>query len=410
MTLLSILVLGPMVVGQSSPAEPPLARAARGAVVLTERARALHARSLVVDGHNDLPWELREKADGSFDLRDIAKPQPTMHTDIPRLRRGGIGLQFWSAYVPSSTAKRPGAAHATLEQIDVILRMIERYPGDFEMARTTDDVLRIRRAGKIASMIGIEGGHSIENSLAILRVYERLGARYMTLTHSETIDWADSATDEARHGGLSPFGEEVVREMNRIGMLIDISHVSPATMKDAIAISEAPVIASHSSAFGVAAHPRNVPDDVLDLLEQKDGVVMVNFFSGFVVPEGARAMAKMFQAMREIEAKYPEKADREAAMAAWRRENPFPAGTIHHLIDHIDHIAKIAGPEHVGLGSDFDGVVKLPDQLSDVSCYPLITQALLDRGYTDADVEKILGGNLLRVLRKAETVAGKGRS
>ncbi|MCL4111971.1 UNVERIFIED_CONTAM: hypothetical protein GTU68_008725 [Idotea baltica] len=256
-----------------------------------------------------------------------------------------------------------------MEQIDLVHRMIKRYPDTFELALTADDVERIHKNGKIASLIGMEGGHAIENSLGLLRQFHALGARYMTLTHSDTLDWADAATDDAKHGGLSPFGEEVVRTMNELGMLIDISHVSPDTMRDAIRISKAPVIASHSSARAIANHVRNVPDDVLKLAKTNGSVIMVNYFS------------------------------------EWKKANPMDAGTIHDLLDHIDHIANIAGANCVGIGSDYDGVSTLPKQLEDVSTYPLITQGLLDRGYTDDEIRGIMGGNVLRVMREAETVS-----
>ncbi|MBW3540070.1 MAG: dipeptidase [Planctomycetes bacterium] len=380
-------------------------RPQRSPVVLTDAALALQRSCLIVDGHNDLPWALRTKAGSSFDQADISRPQPQFHTDIPRLREGGVGLQFWSVYVPADTSRERRSAHDTLEQIDLVHRMLKRYPETFELARTADDVERIHRAGRIASMIGVEGGHSIENSLSLLRIYEGLGVRYMTLTHSDTLDWADSATDEPRHGGLTAFGEEVVREMNRLGMLVDISHVSADTMKDALAVSKAPVIASHSSARAVADHPRNVPDDVLKLIRTNGGVVMVNFYSGFVVPESARRMTRMFDVRRDLRAKHPDEREFQLALARWRKENPIEPGTIHDVVDHIDHIVKVAGVEHVGLGGDFDGVSTLPAQLEDVSRYPYITQALLDRGYSDEDIRRILGGNLLRVLRQAEEVS-----
>lgn len=245
----------------------------------------------------------------------------------------------------------------------------------------------------------------IDNSLGVLRIYHQLGARYMTLTHSENTDWADAATDKPKLNGLSPFGEQVVAEMNRLGMMVDISHVSPAVMKQAIRISRTPVIASHSSAYSVAQHPRNVPDDVLQMIKEKDGVVMVNFFSGFVVPEGAKASQEIFSAWRKLRAQFKTDEEAAAAFKQWTRENPVPRGSIHDVVDHIDHIVKVAGVDHVGLGSDFDGVTQLPAQLEDVSTYPLITQELLNRGYIPADIKKILGGNLLRVMRKVEAVA-----
>jgi membrane dipeptidase len=316
-----------------------------------------------------------------------------------------VGAQFWSAFVPSSFGRKGIAVRETLEQIDVIHRMVRAYPEAFEMAPTADDVVRIHKEGKVASMIGVEGGHSIDNSLAVLRAYYLLGVRYMTLTHSETIDWADSATDAPKSHGLSPFGEQVVREMNRLGMLVDISHVSAETMRHAIRVSKAPVIASHSSAFAVAEHPRNVPDDVLRLVRDNGGVVMVNFFSGFVVPEGARLTRDMFKELRAMQARYPDEKQFSAAMEQYRREHKLPAGTVHDVVDHVEHIIKVAGVDHVGLGSDFDGVTQLPKQLEDVSCYPYITQELLNRGHSPADVHKVLGGNALRVLRRAEEVA-----
>jgi membrane dipeptidase len=378
----------------------------RAPVKLTDEALRIHQEAILIDGHNDLPWQFREKADLSFDRLDIAKPQPRIHTDIPRLRKGGVGAQFWSAFVPVESMKKGTAVRETLEQIDVIHRMVREYPDTFAMAYGVDDILRIRKQGKIASLIGVEGGHSIDNSLAVLRMLYALGARYMTLTHSSNLDWADSATDKPLHHGLTPFGERVVQEMNRLGMLVDISHVSAETMKHAIRVSRAPVIASHSSAYALAAHPRNVPDDVLRLVKANGGVVMVNFFSGFIVPEGARATRQMFQVVRELREKYPAEEDFRMALEQWRKENPFPTGSVHTLVDHIDHIVKVAGVDHVGLGSDYDGINAVPKQLEDVSCYPYITQELLNRGYSREDIHKVLGGNLLRAFRQVEVAAG----
>lgn len=380
----------------------------RPPVVVTEEALAIHRQALLIDGHNDLPWELREKADSSFEKLDVSQPQPKLHTDLLRLRKGGMGGVFWSAYVPADTVRTGNSLQQTLEQIDLVHRLVRRYPQDLELALTADDIGRIHAQGKIASLIGIEGGHSIQNSLGVLRQLYAMGARYMTLTHSDTLDWADSATDDPKHGGLAPFGEEVVREMNRLGMLVDISHVSPDTMKDALQITKAPVIASHSSAYAIAQHPRNVPDDVLVLLKQNGGVVMVNFFSGFLVPESARRMTRMFEARRELRIKYPDDKQYERALAQWRKENPIEAGTIHIMVDHIDHIVKVAGIDHVGLGSDFDGITTSPSQLEDVSCYPYITQELLNRGYKADQIHQILGRNVLRVLRQAEQAARSG--
>jgi membrane dipeptidase len=396
-------------------AEPTAAAAARPErppVVLTPAALALHRGALLIDGHNDLPWQLRTKGDSGFDKLDISQPQPTLDTDIARLRAGGVGAQFWSAYAPTETIRTGESAKVTLEQIDLIRRLVARYPDDFELALTADDIERIHRTGKIASLIGVEGGHAIENSLASLRRLYDLGARYMTLAHTDSLDWVDSATDVPRSGGLSPFGEEVVRTMNDLGMLVDISHISADAMHDAIRVSRAPVIASHSSAFAVAAHPRNVPDDVLAELPKNGGVVMVNFYSGFIVPERAEGGAKMVAeriARRKADPDGRDEGGANSVFRATREQEQLSAGSVHTLVDHIEHIIKVAGIDHVGIGSDYDGVTKLPAQLEDVASYPYITQELLNRGHTPDEIRKILGANLLRALRQAEraTVAGK---
>lgn len=385
------------------PADPP---PVTGDVVLTDEARAIHRDALLIDGHNDLPWALREQDGPSFKSVDVSKPQPKLHTDIPRLRAGNVGAQFWSAYVPVSFNKSGKAVKTTLEQIDVVHQLAARHPDAFEMAYGTADIRRIRQAGKIASLIGVEGGHSIDNSLHILRDYYRLGVRYMTLTHSESLDWADSCTDAPKANGLSPFGEDVVREMNRLGMLVDLSHVSPQTMHAALKVTKAPVIFSHSSARAVADHVRNVPDDVLKLVKVNGGVVMVNFYSGFLVPEGARAMKQMFEVGRKLRDKFGEDtAGFREAMRAYQKENDYPAGTVATIVDHIDHIVKVAGIDHVGLGSDYDGIPKVPKQMDDVASYPLITQELLNRKYSREDIHKILGGNLMRAFAAAEKVS-----
>ncbi|MCO6458058.1 MAG: membrane dipeptidase [Pirellulaceae bacterium] len=381
----------------------------RGQVQVSDEARRIHQQSFVFDGHNDLPWEIRQKGSRSFARFDIAKPQPELHTDIPRLKAGNVGAQFWSVYVPANTARQGTALQQTLEQIELVKAMVERYPDVFGLALSSEDIDRCRQQGKIASLIGVEGGHAIEDSLANLRRLYELGARYMTLTHSDTLAWADSATDQPAHEGLNPFGEEVVREMNRLGMLVDLSHVSAETMKDALRISRAPVIFSHSSARSVADHPRNVPDDVLRLTARNGGVVMVNFFSGFIVPESARRMASMFDAQRKLRDQFPKDEDYQRELTRWRLENPIEAGTVHDVVDHIDHIVRVAGIDHVGLGSDFDGVTKLPRQLEDVSTYPVITQELLNRGYTRAEIHQIMSGNVRRVIREAERVAREQR-
>jgi len=386
------------------------ARAAdeRAPVVVTDKARALHVRSLVIDGHNDMPWEIRKQSGSDFSKLDISQPQKTLQTDIPRLRAGGVGAQFWSVWVPVDLGYRGEALATTLEQIELVKQMVNRYPDTFEFALSTDDVERIHKEGKIASLIGVEGGHCIQESLNALRKLYDLGARYMTLTHTDTLNWADSGTDEAKHGGLTPFGEQVIHTMNELGMMVDISHVSVDTMSDTLDVSAVPVIFSHSSARAVADHPRNVPDQVLKRIRDKDGVVMVNFFSGFIVPSSVQTSLEGMlyeQGLRRSE----DPKTIEAKMIRWRATHSYPRGTIHDLLDHVDHIAQVAGPEHVGLGSDFDGVSMLPTQLDDVSCYPTITQGLLDRGYSEEQIQGILGGNLMRVFRAAEAYAAKQR-
>ena len=401
LTLISIGTALLIAVGALAPAQTPN---------LLQRARALHKQVPLIDGHNDYPWAVRENVDRNVDLLDITKPQPTIHTDIARLKQGGVGGQFWSVYVP---ADLPGAAAvtATLEQVDIVHRMMRKYPQAFELATTAADVERIFKAGRIASLIGMEGGHSIDNSLGTLRMFHRLGARYMTLTHSRNVAWADSATDTPKLGGLSSFGEEVVREMNWLGMLVDLSHVSPDTMEDAIRVSQAPVIFSHSSSRAVADVPRNVPDNVLRLLPKNGGVVMVTFVPGFLSSKVV-AWSKLQTAERDrLQAQSPtDENARKAGMAAWTAGNPAPRATIADAADHIDHIRQTAGIDHIGLGGDYDGITSVPEGLEDVSKYPALTAELLRRGYTDADIKKILGLNILRVMREAERVSKKLQS
>jgi membrane dipeptidase len=353
------------------------------------RAKALHAQALLIDGHNDYPMALREHDPAaSLDTLDISKPQPTIMTDIPRLKAGGVGGQFWSVYVPVELQGQ-AAVSATLGQIDIVYRMLRRYPETFELALTAADVERIHKGGKIASLIGMEGGHSIDNSLADLRMFYRLGARYMTLTHTANTPWADSANGPAEHHGLTPFGEDVVKEMNWLGMLVDLSHVSPETMEDALRVSQAPVIFSHSDARALNDHIRNVPDAILQQLAKNGGVICVTFVPGFVSPKvnAWNALSKDEQARQ-----------------------PMPQASIADVADHIDHIRKVAGIDHVGIGSDFDGITQTIPGLDDVSKYPALTAELLKRGYSDADVKKILGQNVLRVFREAEKVSTKLQS
>ena len=374
-----------------------------GADTLFERARALHREVPLIDGHNDYPWALRQDGDGDFRKLDISELQPSIMTDIPRLRAGGVGGQFWSVYVPVND---PAPVVTTLEQIDSVHRMVREYPDTFALALTADDIERVFRAGRIASLIGMEGGHSIDSSLGALRMFHRLGVRYMTLTHSRNTPWADSATDTPASGGLSPFGEQVVQEMNRLGMLVDLSHTSPDTMEDALRITSAPVIFSHSSARGVTDVARNVPDAILRRLPANGGVVMVTFVPGFV-SDAVAVHGRSRDAERErLRRQHPEDvAEVEAGLTRWREANPVPRATLSQVADHIDYIRTIAGIDHVGLGGDFDGITTVPTGLEDVSTYPALTAELLRRGYRDGEVRKILGLNLLRVMRSAERVA-----
>jgi membrane dipeptidase len=372
------------------------------------RAKALHKQSPLIDGHNDYPWALRENnIERDINKLDIRNSQPTIMTDIPRLRQGGLGGQFWSVYVPA-TMQGQTAVRTTFEQIDIVHRMVKKYPETFELARTAADVERIFKAGKIASLIGMEGGHAIDNSLATLRMFYAVGARYMTLTHGSNIAWADSGTDVPKVGGLTKFGEEVVREMNRMGMLVDLSHTSPDTMDDALRVSEAPVIFSHSVARALNDHGRNVPDSILEQLPKNGGVVMVTFVPGFLSPE-VNAHGKRQQAERDrLRALYPNDAAKvDAEVKTWLAANPEPRATLAQVADHIDHIRKVAGIDHIGIGSDFDGITSVPAGLEDVSTYPALTAELLKRGYSDGDVRKVLGQNVLRALRRAEEVAAR---
>lgn len=388
-------------------AMPCLAQSGRTTekVLLSEEARAIHRDAILVDGHNDLPWQFREKKTFSFRHLDISRARNDLHTDIPRLRAGGMGAQFWAAYVPVSHKKN--AVRETLEQIDVIHRMIRDYPDVFEFAGSVADIERIRKKAKIASLIGVEGGHSIDNSLGVLRTYYQLGVRYMTLTHSADLDWADSSTGTGKNKGLTKFGEEVVAEMNSLGMLVDLSHVSAETMRRALRITKAPVIFSHSSAYALCPHPRNVPDDVLKLVKTNGGVVMVNFYTGFIIPEAIEANKRADEFEKKLRAQTMDEQEVDVALDRYRKENPLPKATIHHVVNHIEHIIKTAGIDHVGLGSDYDGINAVPVQLEDVSTFPLITQELLNRGYTRDEIHKVLGGNLLRVFREVEKAAGK---
>ena len=371
------------------------------------RARALHLAVPMFDGHNDYAWEVRERAGKDPARLDIRNVRTDTMTDIPRLRRGGVGAQFWSVYVPASFAGQQ-AVTATLEQVDIVHRMIARYPDDFALALTVDDVQRIFAEGRIASLIGIEGGHSIDSSLGALRMFARLGARYMTLTHSKNVPWADSATDTPEHGGLTGFGEEVVREMNGLGMLVDMSHVSEDTMEDVLRVTRAPVIFSHSSARALCDHPRNVPDAILRQLPKNGGVVMVSFVPGFTSPEASAWDTAQEAESARLEARSPkDESAMKAGLSAWLADHPRPKVTVAQVADHVDHVRKLAGIDHVAYGSDFDGITSTPTGLEDVSMFPALTAELLRRGYTELEVKKVLGLNLLRVMRAAEATAAR---
>lgn len=376
------------------------------------RARDLLSRVPLADGHNDLLHAMRTKADYDFDQVDIAQDQPDLHTDIPRLRAGGVSVQFWSVYVPSSTGA-PRALVQTLEQIDAMHRMVDRYPETFEVASTADDVERIVAAGRIASLAGMEGGHSIANSLGALRMMYRLGARYMTLTHNDSTSWADSATDRSKAGGLNDFGEEVVREMNRLGMLVDLSHVAPDTMRAALRVSEAPIVFSHSSCRALCDVPRDVPDDVLASVPGNGGVCMITFVPGFVSQEVVDYDTVAKNAALEAGITDPKGVQIAAAAefyAKYRAEHPRPAATIAQVADHVEHARDVTGVDHIGLGGDYDGCDGLPEGLEDVAGYPRLFAELIDRGWSDDDLAKLAGHNAIRVLRDAETVAARLRN
>ena len=381
---------------------------------LMARVDRLLARSPIIDGHNDWAWALREnygedwtKLDLRADSRKFPKP---LQTDIGRLRQGHVGGQFWSVWIPPDL-KGDVAIRTTLEQIDLVHRLVARYPDDLVFARTAADVRRIEKAGRIASLIGIEGGGQIGGSLAALRQFRALGAAYMTLTHTLTTDWADSATDAPAHGGLTPFGKAVVHEMNRIGMLVDLSHVAPSVMRDALGVSKAPVIFSHSSARALVDHPRDVDDDTLRALAANGGVVMVNFAPGYVSAKVARwnadaaAERARFNAPPYSGLYIGQPGRAAAALSLWKSAHPQPRATIADVADHVDHIAAVAGHDHVGIGGDLDGITDTPDGLDGVHAYPALLAELMRRGWSEADLAKLAAGNILRVLEAAERTA-----
>ncbi len=365
-----------------------------------KQAQKFLADNFIADGHNDVPWEIRQSAAMDVDRYDLRTRAPGQ-TDIARLRAGGVGVQFWSVYVPGEIADS-GFARVQLEQIDIARRMIARYPEAFVLATSSRDIEDARRDGKIASFIGMEGGHAIENSLGALRMYYALGARYMTLTHNVTLDWADAALDTARHGGLTDFGRDVVREMNRVGMIVDLSHVSPGTMSDALDVSTAPVMFSHSSARAVTDVPRNVPDSILKRMPKNGGVVMVTFVGGFISNQMRDWSAAAGMEGQRIAAAPGDSTSRRAAMQAWRAAHTRPHATVGELADHIEHVKRVAGIDHVGLGGDYDGTSELPEGMGDVSTYPVLFAELIQRGWKDDDLRKLANGNILRVLKGVE--------
>jgi membrane dipeptidase len=374
---------------------------------LIRRALRLHRAVPMMDGHNDLAENVAYRYHDSWDSLDIRQSQPSMMTDIPRLRAGGVGGQFFSVWVAPQVAAQRGALRSALEQIDIIQQMEARYPDVFEAAGTADDIVRIHRSGRIAALIGVEGGHSIENSLSVLRMLYRLGARYMTLTWNNGLAWADAQSDTVRAHGLSPFGREVVREMNRLGMLVDLAHVADSTMVEAMRVSAAPVIFSHSSARALSPVLRNVPDPILRMVRENGGIVMINFECGFLDSVAMGNEVEQRAQLRELRVRYgADTAGLRGAVQALRQANTHVT-PLSLAADHIDHIRDVAGIDHVGYGSDFDGIGCTPEGLSDVSMFPRLTAELLRRGYSDGDVKKVIGLNLLRVMRQVETVAAR---
>lgn len=374
---------------------------------LVERARALLKQAPFIETHNDLPSMLLE-VKGDLVKYDLSKVQPKLCADVPRLREGGVGAQYWSVFVESATQKTHTSLHEAMREFDVALRMI-RSQADFEQARTADDIERIHKAGKIACLIGVEGGHMIENSAASLRVFYDLGARYMTLTHWDNIDWADSATDRPEHYGLTGFGKQVVREMNRLGMFVDLSHVSANSMRDAISVTRAPVIFSHSSSFAVNPHPRNVPDDVLQQVPANGGVVHVNFIKEFISTKNPAWQDRRTEALRKLHLQESTDAAITKGAEEWEKANPLPRPTISDVADHIDHIRQVAGIDHIGIGADYyqAGGDSMAEGLEDVTRYPYLFAELLRRKYSDDDILKIAGRNHLRAMRQMEKVAAE---
>ena len=374
------------------------------------RAKRILRTTPLIDGHNDLAWRIREDKQAPRDVEayDLRKRAPG-HTDLARMKAGMLGAQFWSVYVPGEI-RDSGYARVQLEEIDIARRFIEKYPARLAFATHASDIRKDFAQGKVASFLGMEGGHAIENSLGALRAYYDLGVRYMTLTHNVTLDWADAALDTAKHGGLTPFGKEVVREMNRLGMLVDLAHVSPGTMSAALDVSEAPVIFSHSGARALVDHPRNVPDSILARLPKNGGIVMVPFVNSFVSPEVHVHDLAQDSAAKAAARKFPnDTAAIRGEMSAWRAAHPLPLATLAQVADQIEHVRDIAGIDHVGIGSDFDGFEDVIPGLEDVSRFPYLLAELARRGWSDADLRKVTGENFIRVFTQAEVVSRRLR-
>lgn len=385
----------------------PLAAQAQAADPALAHAKRLLAGTILIDGHNDLPWEIRTSKDAprdvvAYDLRGTTKGK----TDLARLAAGEVGAQFWSIYIPGED-RDSGYARVQLEEFDIARRMIARYPERLTLALSADDIVRAKRQKHIASLLGLEGGHAIENSLGALRSYYDLGARYMTLTHNVTLDWADAALDSAKHGGLTPFGREVVHEMNRLGMLVDLSHVSPGVMSNVLDVAEAPVIFSHSSSRALVNHKRNVPDSILARLPKNGGVVMVTFVQAFVSEERRIAEDAQDSVIAALKPILPDSAEWRRQFKAWNDAHPLPRATLSQVADHIEHIRKVAGVDHIGIGSDFDGMGEGPAGLEDVATFPALFAELIHRGWSDADLKKLAGENLIRAFRQAEATAAR---
>lgn len=381
---------------------------------MIEQVKDILKKFPLVDGHNDTPWRIRKEFNSdleSFDFsQSTAEIDPLMKTDIPRLRAGGVGGVFWSVFIPDSWAK-DGASKFVREQIDLVHRLVDKYPDHIESALTADDVQRIHAAGKIASLIGLEGGHSIDGSIDILREFFHSGARYMTIAGAESNDLADSATGKRIHKGLSPLGKKVVREMNRMGMMVDISHASIETMQSALDLSDAPVIFSHSSSRAVCDSPRNVPDDILNIMAEKDGVIMITFVNMFLNEDARKHHGILHEEWKRLKSIYPddeEKAKEETRK--WEESHPQPSSTLEQVADHIDHVRMVTGTDHIGIGSDFAGFRTAPVGLEDVSCFPALLAELLKRDYSPEDLKNIAGGNILRVMRKVHEASNNNNN